>query len=67
MNNLWSGRRRLPGVMRLGVLATLVHAGGMTFVLVKLLEWTLGLRVSEEDERMGLDITQHGEQAYRLF
>jgi Amt family ammonium transporter len=49
-----------------GVLATIVYAGGMTFVLAKVLEKTMGLRVPEEDERMGLDITQHGEQAYRM-
>lgn len=29
-----------------------------------LLDWTMGLRVSEEDEVMGLDLTQHGESGY---
>jgi Amt family ammonium transporter len=50
----------------LAVLATIVYAGGVTWVLVMVLDKTMGLRVEEEDERMGLDITQHGEQAYRI-
>jgi Amt family ammonium transporter len=49
-----------------GVLATIAYAGGGTFIIVKVLEKTMCLRVSDEDERMGLDISQHGEQAYRL-
>jgi ammonium transporter, Amt family len=37
-----------------------------TFVLLKIVDWTTGLRVSEEQEIEGLDITQHGEEAYNL-
>jgi len=37
-----------------------------TFALLKLVDWTTGLRVSEEQEIEGLDITQHGEEAYNL-
>ena len=36
----------------------------VTFVLLKILEFTMELRVSEGDEIRGLDITQHGEQGY---
>ncbi len=50
----------------LAVLATIVYAGGVTWVIVMVLDKTMGLRVEEEDEREGLDITQHGEQAYRI-
>lgn len=35
-----------------------------TFVLLKLVDLTMGLRVSVEDEEEGLDITQHGEEGY---
>ena len=35
-----------------------------TLVLLKLVDLTIGLRVSPEDEREGLDITQHGEEGY---
>jgi len=44
------------------VLATIGYCAVATFVILKLIDATLGLRVSEEDEREGLDITSHGEQ-----
>ena len=36
----------------------------MTFIILKLLDVTIGIRVAEVDEELGLDITQHGERAY---
>ena len=45
---------------------TIAYSGGMTFVILKLLDMTLGLRVKEEDELIGLDVSQHGERAYQL-
>jgi len=36
----------------------------VTIILLKVLDMTLGLRVTEEEERLGLDITQHGERGY---
>jgi Amt family ammonium transporter len=48
----------------IAVLATWVYAGVVTFVLLKLIDLTIGLRVSEEEEAEGLDATQHGEIAY---
>ena len=48
----------------IAVLATWVYAGGVTFVLLKLIDITIGLRVTEEEEAEGLDATQHGEIAY---
>jgi Amt family ammonium transporter len=38
----------------------------MTFVLLKVLDKVMGLRVSVEDELAGLDASQHGERAYLL-
>ncbi|WP_114969662.1 ammonium transporter [Rhodoferax ferrireducens] len=46
------------------VLTTIVWSGVVSFVAFKLVDLTIGLRVSEEDEREGLDITSHGETAY---
>jgi len=46
------------------VLVTIVWSGVVAFVAYKLVDVTIGLRVSEEDEREGLDITSHGETAY---
>ena len=46
------------------VLTTIVWSGVVSFVAYKIVDLTIGLRVSEEDEREGLDITSHGETAY---
>jgi Amt family ammonium transporter len=46
------------------VLTTVVWSGVVSFLAFKLVDLTIGLRVSEEDEREGLDITSHGETAY---
>jgi Amt family ammonium transporter len=44
--------------------AALVYAFGMTYALAWIIDRTLGLRVSEEEEYVGLDISQHGESAH---
>jgi Amt family ammonium transporter len=46
------------------VLTTIVWSGVVSIVAFKLVDLVIGLRVSEEDEREGLDITSHGETAY---
>ena len=46
------------------VLVTIVWSGVVSFIAFKLVDLTIGLRVSEEDEREGLDISAHGETAY---
>jgi Amt family ammonium transporter len=46
------------------VLITVVWSAVVSFIAYKLVDLTIGLRVSEEDERQGLDITAHGESAY---
>ncbi len=46
------------------VLLTIAWSGVVSLIAYKLVDWTVGLRVSEEDEREGLDITSHGESAY---
>ncbi len=46
------------------VLTTIIWSGVVSFVAFKLVDLTVGLRVSEEEEREGLDITYHGETAY---
>ena len=45
-----------------GVAATVIYSALMTFVLLKLVNMVMGLRVSEEEERAGLDVSQHGER-----
>jgi ammonium transporter, Amt family len=46
------------------VLITIVVSGVVAFIAFKIVDMVVGLRVSEEDEREGLDITSHGETAY---
>ena len=48
----------------IGVVASAVTALIGTFILIKILDATMGLRVTEEEEIRGLDITQHGEEGY---
>jgi Amt family ammonium transporter len=44
-----------------GVGTTIIYSGVVSYVILKLIDLTIGLRVSEEDEMEGLDIAQHGE------
>jgi Amt family ammonium transporter len=46
------------------VIITVIWSGVVSFIAFKVVDLTIGLRVSEEDEREGLDITSHGETAY---
>ncbi|MDN7025401.1 ammonium transporter [Methanoculleus sp. FWC-SCC1] len=43
------------------VVVVVIYAFGVTFILAKIVDLTMGLRVSEEEEYVGLDISQHGE------
>jgi Amt family ammonium transporter len=49
-----------------GVVTTLVWSGVVAFVSFKLVDLIVGLRVTEEQEREGLDESQHGERAYHM-
>jgi len=46
------------------VLAAWVLAFVGTFIILKVIDWTMGLRVADEDEQLGLDLSQHEERAY---
>ncbi|KHN68288.1 MULTISPECIES: ammonium transporter [Acinetobacter] len=45
-----------------GVLATMIYSGVATFVILKVIDLVIGIRVNADDERMGLDLSQHGER-----
>ena len=59
---LEGGSLLLPQIQ--AALVTWVYSVVVTFVLLKLLDSTLGLRVSQHDEVQGLDYSQHGEEGY---
>jgi Amt family ammonium transporter len=49
-----------------GVLTTIIVSGVVSLIAFKLVDLSIGLRVTEEAEREGLDTTSHGEAAYRM-
>ena len=52
------------GVQALGIVVTMVWCGVVTWLLLKLLSATVGLRVNDEQETEGLDLAAHGERGY---
>ena len=49
-----------------GVITTIIWSGVVAFIAYKIVDMVIGLRVPEEEEREGLDITSHGETAYHV-
>jgi len=49
------------------VLITAVYSLVMTFIILKVIDLVIGLRVQEREERIGLDLTQHSEAAYTVI
>lgn len=66
-NGLFFGNPSLFGIQTIGVLAVIIYSVVITFILLKVLDFFIGLRVSEEEEVVGLDITQHEESAYTIL
>jgi Amt family ammonium transporter len=58
---------KIIGVQLTGIGAAFVWAFGAAFILFKLIDIIIGLRVSEEEELIGLDIAEHGGHAYNDF
>jgi Amt family ammonium transporter len=54
------------GVQLTGVLATIAFTAVATYIILKVVDVLLGLRVSDEQETEGLDINQHDERGYIL-
>jgi len=50
----------------IGAGATIVYCGVVSFIILKLIDAIIGLRVSDEEEEMGLDLVLHDEQGYNL-
>ena len=60
----WGGIGAQVWIQLQGVLLTLVWSGVVAFIAYKIVDLVIGLRVPEDEEREGLDITSHGETAY---
>ncbi|HET6516039.1 MAG TPA: ammonium transporter [Thermodesulfovibrionales bacterium] len=65
-DGLFFGDYRIIAYQALGILVTIIYSFVITAAILKLLDWTVGLRVSLEDEVEGLDLSQHGESGYTL-
>ncbi|MDX1920380.1 MAG: ammonium transporter [Candidatus Caenarcaniphilales bacterium] len=66
-NGLLFGNSNLLWIQLLAVLVTIVYSFLVTSIILFILKKTVGLRVSVEEERQGLDISQHGEEAYVML
>lgn len=63
----YGGGVQLLLIQLVGVILSIVWAFCISFIIFKILDWTVGLRVSEEHEIAGLDIVEHGISAYPEF
>jgi Amt family ammonium transporter len=61
---LLSGNPKQLGIQLLACAVSLIYAVAVTWVILKVIDKTVGLRVTVADEREGLDTTQHGEDGY---
>ena len=66
-NGLFFGNPKQLLVQLVAVAVTAVYTLVGSFILLKLIDKTVGLRVTEKDELMGLDLTQHKESAYTVL
>jgi Amt family ammonium transporter len=63
-NGLFFGNPAQIGIQLLGIVVTMAFSFGITFIVAKLLDLSIGLRVTPMEEEVGLDISAHGERAY---
>ena len=63
-DGLFYGNPRQFVIQLISVIVTIVFAFGMTFIIGHVLKRTIGLNVSDNEELVGLDISEHGERAY---
>ncbi len=66
-DGLLAGNPWLLPVQAWAVLVTAAYSFAASWLLLKLVDWLMGLRVSEQDERIGLDLTQHRESGYTVI
>ena len=66
-NGLLFGETRLFTAEVISILITIVFAGAMTFVIIKIIQCITNVRVEKIEEARGLDISEHGESAYPAF
>jgi len=65
-DGLFFGNPGQLGIQALSVVCAWGYSFAVSFILLKILDKVMGLRVSEDDESVGLDLSQHGEAGYTL-
>jgi Amt family ammonium transporter len=63
-NGLFYGNPSLLGVQIIAIIATVLYSAFMTYIILFVLSKFMVLRATGDDERIGLDVTEHGEEAY---
>jgi Amt family ammonium transporter len=66
-NGLLAGNARQLFIQLVAAVTTVVYAFIGTFIIYKLVDAIIGVRVVDEEEAMGLDLTQHNERAYTML
>jgi Amt family ammonium transporter len=61
---MMDGNFRQLGNQAIGISIAILLALVGTYVILQVVNFTIGVRVSAEDEVQGLDLTQHGEEGY---
>ena len=52
------------GIQIVGILFTIIWCGFFTFIILRFVDNVLGLRISEDEEQVGIDLSEHGESSY---
>ncbi len=63
-DGLFFGNASLISIQALSVVSVWVYSFSVTLIILKVLDWTMGLRVTNDHEVNGLDLSQHGEAGY---
>ena len=66
-NGLFYGNAGQLSIQLKATLATAIYSFAVSWILLKVIDALIGLRVSEQSERIGLDLTQHRESGYTLI
>jgi len=66
-NGLFYGNAALVTKQLMAVGITIVYCAVVTFIILKLIDIVMGLRVAQDDETLGLDLSQHNERAYTIL
>jgi Amt family ammonium transporter len=65
-DGLFSGNPRQFTIQTIGAGAAIAYSIVLTFIILKAIDLTVGLRVDADEETQGLDITSHGEIGYNI-